>query len=424
MNKKIQNFLDTTCNKIKYIPIREGIKNELYNHIIEGKDNYISNGLSEKEAEDKALEDIGNPEEISRDFNEIYKKKLDWKLLIILGLLLIINSILIITVFFKSNQDFTFIVRNISYILASIIISVGIYLGNYQNIKKYSLGVGILGIIFNIATILLNYNLTTNNGTNPIIENIYINPNIISTFLYILSFSAIISNIDKKMDLLKIGALVFPSLFLLYISSDKVLLTITVLAYIGILYTKITLLSKNSKKYRKYFWIGILIISLMCILILSTKPYLIRRLFNSDNQIVQQRMNEMKLFGSSNLQTDFTELKNYSFIYLMENYGKIYGIFIISILLLLAIKVFTNFKLVKDEFGKLLIIGLGSFIMLQCLINLFNVLNILVIGKLNLPFVTYDDCAIIINTMAISLIMSIYSRKSFAENNYKIRGQV
>ena len=85
---QIKEFLNTVCEQIKYKPIRNSISEELENHIEESKENYIRDGLEEKEAEEKAIVQMGNAEEIGKKLNKIHKPKLDWKLLIILIVLL------------------------------------------------------------------------------------------------------------------------------------------------------------------------------------------------------------------------------------------------------------------------------------------------------------------------------------------------
>ena len=52
----IKNFLDTVKNEIKYEPIRENIEEELKSHIEDAKDDLMSKGLEENEAEEKAVE--------------------------------------------------------------------------------------------------------------------------------------------------------------------------------------------------------------------------------------------------------------------------------------------------------------------------------------------------------------------------------
>ena len=58
MNTK--EFLDNVCNNIKYQPASNQIKEELRTHIDEVKEEKIEEGYSVKEAEELAVNQMGN----------------------------------------------------------------------------------------------------------------------------------------------------------------------------------------------------------------------------------------------------------------------------------------------------------------------------------------------------------------------------
>ena len=68
---QIKEFLDSVCEQIKYKPIRENIAEELKNHIEESKENYMREGLEETIAEEKAIEQMGEAQEIGKKLNKI-----------------------------------------------------------------------------------------------------------------------------------------------------------------------------------------------------------------------------------------------------------------------------------------------------------------------------------------------------------------
>ena len=89
-----KEFLNNVCEQIKYKPIRNSISEELENHIEESKENYIEEGMQEKEAEEKVIAQMGNAEIIGKELNKIHRPRLDWKLLIILVVLLIFGFVI------------------------------------------------------------------------------------------------------------------------------------------------------------------------------------------------------------------------------------------------------------------------------------------------------------------------------------------
>ena len=80
---QIKEYLKSICEQIKYMPIREEISNEIEGHIIDLKQEYINDGIKEDEAEQKAIEQMGNAEEIGKKLNEIHRPRQDFKLMFI-----------------------------------------------------------------------------------------------------------------------------------------------------------------------------------------------------------------------------------------------------------------------------------------------------------------------------------------------------
>lgn len=90
---QIKEFLDNVCERIKYKPIRVEIREELENHIEEKKEMYIEYGLEEKQAEERAVEQMGNAEEIGKKLDKIHKPRLDWKTVLFVLVLVVIGII-------------------------------------------------------------------------------------------------------------------------------------------------------------------------------------------------------------------------------------------------------------------------------------------------------------------------------------------
>jgi len=392
----IDNFLDMVCNDIKYVPARREIRNELYEHILDGKQNYIQNGLDESSAEQRAIQDVGDPISISKEFNSVYRKTLDLKTFLIFGFFIIINILLLFTVFFKSNQNSNFLFDNLLYLIIGITLSVGIYLIDYRKLKKCYIGVGILGFILNIFSNSLSANFT-----------------IISALLYIVTFSTILEKNNVPL------CIIFPILSLGFLdittdsSSYRMVFFITFITYIILVYFKLSL--SQSRKYKMIFACTIFAATLLIFLYnYIYSPFRFERLVENtwQNEMVSSRLYKTKFLVSSNLENNFTIENYFSFIYLIETYGKSLGILIIILFILLCLHTLKNLSLLKNNYAKLLTIGIISFFILQCLANLFGVLGILNVGMISLPFISYNDISIIINMISIALLLSIYSRKN------------
>lgn len=132
---QIREFLNIVCDQIKYKPIRNSISKELEDHIEESKENYIQDGLEEKEAEEKAIIQMGNAEEIGKRLNKIHKPKLDWKLLIIVIVLLGFGFLVAFTrasnIVVDGYNMTNLIGRYISALIVGSVLSIFIYFIDY-----------------------------------------------------------------------------------------------------------------------------------------------------------------------------------------------------------------------------------------------------------------------------------------------------
>lgn len=154
---KIKKFLDEVSRQIKYEPAIQPIAEELEGHIEDIKSEYMCKGYEEKEAEEKAVEQMGDARQIGKKLNKMYGPKLDWKLLVLICILMFFGM-LSAGILFRSVSQFTpgglfknklFIQYIIALAIGSILSGI-IYFIDYKKISKYSVLIYIAGIILNL----------------------------------------------------------------------------------------------------------------------------------------------------------------------------------------------------------------------------------------------------------------------------------
>lgn len=139
-------------------------------------------------------------------------------------------------------------------------------------------------------------------------------------------------------------------------------------------------------------------------------------------------MKSAKLFGKADLEgkmfeTDFgtkIEAENffagslrtgYEFCKILSHYGWLASIGMISIIIALNIKLIINATKISDTYGKLIMIGVSIFYMIQTIFNLAMNLGIGFIAEFQLPFISGGYVNSLTNLLCMSLILSIYRRK-------------
>lgn len=440
---QIKEFLDSVCEQIKYKPIRKNISEELQNHIEESKENYIKEGLEEQVAEEKAIKQMGEAQEIGKKLNKIHRPKLDWKLLLILMILLCFSGLVVLI---KSRNDIELfgaegesIKKFVTFVIIGIVVSIPIYFINYTKIKKYS------NLLYLLATLSIIWALLFGSFVNgkPYIylHLMTIAPEIVAIPLYIVAFIGFISKSKREnkielkytkirinMDLVKIIGLSILSLVLL-----ELIPSITSVWTLGLIYmilgtAKILQVKENKIKNMVKLWGSVILIGIFILMqILTSNPYILNRLIASinprndatgDGWIAIERksiIESAKLWGeaenTSNAIDLFDEGTNFAFISVLAHYGWIVSIGIVLAIITFSIKLILNAIKIKDNYGKLLIIGLSSMFILQSIFNILMNLNLWIEAGFYLPFISYGGGSLVINMMSLTFILAIYRKK-------------
>ena len=442
----IKNFLNQVCQEIKYEPVRKEIAEELELHIQDLKEDYMNNGMEELEAEEKAVAQMGIAEEIGKKLDKIHRPKLDWKLLLLIFVLMGFG--MLVSILKKPLMNDNYIGNTIFYMIIGVVLSIGVYFFNYKKMKNYS------NIIYLIASLMLILPILPMRFSQSDLYNIRIfNVNIflpaIALPLYMIAFIGYMSNYKKdntlKMtvlnktfsinkDFAKILTLCMISLFLMAKVPSMINVLILAVTYLVVTTVKII---QNKEQYIKklillYGIILILLILILCTLFIQS-PFRLERIMASFNpeidpqgegytrMLQKEILENAKIIGEaetsaiSDTQSIINLESNYTYIYLLGKTGILVTAILTFIIILTSLKLIYNSKKIKEEYGKLIIIGFGTLYIVQSFATILMNLNMGIQANINLPFVTYGGVNFIINLLSIALILSIYRRKDINE---------
>ena len=80
---KFEEFLSKVTSKVKSKEAHNMIKKELTHHLQELSQSYKKRGFSEEDADEKAIQEMGNPFTIGEKLNPLHKPKMDWVLIVL-----------------------------------------------------------------------------------------------------------------------------------------------------------------------------------------------------------------------------------------------------------------------------------------------------------------------------------------------------
>ena len=436
----IKEFLDTVCNEIKYKPASQPISEELEGHINDIKDEYLCKGSTEKDAEKLAVEIMGNPKQIGKRLNKIYRPKLDWIILvlvvILIGFRVVINlrSYIEQIEFCKLNgwpYDTNFLITQyplIKLLITALILGIIIYFFDYRKTKKWANAFYIIatGVIFfqwidqfaldRAMRIILDDSSGFYWFVNMRLWNI-------SIPLYIIAFAGYMADY-KKEDFWDMVILYTISCLLIYLKSESIANTvILVISYLSILAVRMLQNNKNTRTKVICICGGVLTISILIMvgMINIRIPYIFdgrnisEETWNNFAKTQERQMEILKnakWIGEASGDVDAYGGTNFQFINMLKEFGIIPAILLVGIIILMSIRLIRDSKSISDEYGKYLIIGLSATYILQSVIQVLMNINILPTSDVNLPFVSSGNLYFLINTFTFSVILSVYRRKN------------
>ena len=442
----IKNFLDTVKNEIKYEPVRKNIEEELKSHIEDAKEDWVSKGIEENEAEEKAVEAMGNPEDIGKKLNKVHRPKFDWKLAVLVLVLLGYGIFIAILQKDTSNSP-NMVFNTLKYTLIGITLCVGVYFIDYRKIKKHSM------LIYIVATaIMLMPYIGLSARKNGILYASILGRTFLTATitvpLYLIAFIGWITSYQKEnvinlqiedrkieinKDKLKIIILSMISLGLMVQIPSVSNAIVLCISYLIIISIKIMQESRQKLIDFSKILIPFMLLGILFTFFIFSNPYRLERITSSfrpesdpdgsgyEGMLQKEVLKKAKWFGEADtdiIKSDefiISKESNFTFIYLIGKQGiAVAGILVLTIILM-SVKLILNAKNIKDKYGKFLIIGMGSLYIVQSVMSVLMNVNLAVRTGFNLPLVSYGEVYFIVNMVCIGLVLSVYKRKDVIE---------
>ncbi len=192
--KNIEDYVNKVCEQVRFKKAHYKISKEIENHIIEQKESFLKYGITEDEAMQKAINEMGDAVLVGESFNSIYKPKLNWNIVIFVCIMSITFTIIqgIFNLYPNYLPDYNSISlpRELLYTNIGIIVMIVVYYIDFYSILKYA------NIIYLINIVFMALSINNFNSSNIWIDTRFITNNIM-IYLPLFFISVIYVNKGK-----------------------------------------------------------------------------------------------------------------------------------------------------------------------------------------------------------------------------------
>lgn len=455
-----KEFLNNVCKEIKYKPANKPISEELEAHIEELKNDNLCKGLSEEQAEELAVEQMGNPTKIGKRLNKIHRPKLDWITLIFSLAFIYFGgqfwSLFQLESYWNNGEHLVDWYRYYRLVclelIVGVVLCVFILFYDYRKICKHSKLLFILATVLNMIAYFKGLKANGNlvHAFWPFTST---SPAVFTVPLYIIAFAGFMKDIDKESRInitTSNGKIInYNIVKLIMLSCFAVISSLMINFVSGFLVAMVYLIiSARELLKRKQIKKTIILISISIIvfLLLSTIICIIPLMDTHGfdewtsafwvgvDTVGERRIDFVrgeiykaaKLFGEADLkgislkddhgyrasiENWFGTRDIFAFLGILSEYGWVASIGLVIILLAFDIKLVMSARKIKDPYGKLITIGITSLFIVQTICNLAMNIGIIEVAEFELPLVSGGKSNFIANVLCMSLFLSVYRRK-------------
>ena len=355
-------------------------------------------------------------------------KHLDYSVIIVVILLFIIGVTCLKSASNGAGGDPTEYIKQIIWFAVGFVISIAFIFFDYKNLKRISTPLYLITIVLLIVVLKSN---PTNGATSWIkVGPISLQPSeffkiaIIITVARFIEYANNSSSINKWYNLLICLAIVLIPTFLIIKQPDYG----TAIVILGILVAMLFAGGIDWKYILLAVVLSVIIVPIAYNFVLPEHAKKrIETFVNPESDprgagynIIQSKLavgsgmiTGMGLFNGNQTQMGLLPMKTTDFIFpvISEELGFVFSALVIILYMILQIRIINISRTTKDDFGKLVCIGIFALFFIHVVENIGMCIGLLPITGIPLPFMSYGGSSMITNMILIGIINSISSRK-------------
>ncbi len=416
----MDEFMKILTAQIRCVKAREGVAQEISNHILDQAEAYEQTGISHEQALERAVREMGDPVEIGLSMDRIHRPQIDWKMLLITVLLSIVGLVCMTPVLGVSYV----ISRQLIFTLVGFGVITAVYFWDYSILGHIGIRTGILLTI--VLFLGKQYFFETINGRVPAMS--------ILVYLYVPVFAGILYQLRKKglrAVLFAVGMIGVICVLTLRFSSSLMVAGNIFLCMIVLLVVAVAkgMFGKGKKYIAKLIgFVVALPTVLFCWLLWTNQDsFRVQRLiafFNRNKyqegyyyQVIQAILHNCKFLGVGNPAYSeeyyFAGLKEGELIPLaiIHRFGFIAGVILLILLtgfILCAINIVHR---QKNQLGALISLACFLVLAVNCVEGILVSVGLFPVTTTAIPFLTRGGSTAFVYAILIGLLFSVHRRE-------------
>ncbi len=420
-------FLAKVISKVKSKEAHKMIEKELHHHLLELSQSFQNREDSREKAEEKAVQEMGNPYSIGERLNKLHKPRMDWMLIILFTIIGAFGFLPLI----GNAPGSLFLERQAIWYSLGIIVLISFLFFDYRKLKNWWFLFYCSGVL--VLLYLPVFGLSAGGVKRWIsFGGFAVDATTISMLLFFLAWSGIFTKPDMFTGWRKIimfGLFWIP--FILFMMLPSFPSSIFYFLCVLMMFT----FSHIPKKHKVIMITGKLTTCLLLIvpILISSRGPLLRERFLSFLSpeehlngpgymyvLIKGFLAEAGWFGNglngnSAIQSLPDSHTDFAFPYLVYSLGWAFGIFLCMLLIVFIGKISRNASKTKDAYGRILVVGGATLIAVPAIWNILMGLGFAPIIGVSLPFISYGGTTLTFYSAVLGIILSVYRRKDLIE---------
>ncbi len=412
----MEEFLKTITEQIRCIKARDGVAQEIRDHILDQAAAYEKSGDDHDEALEKAVRDMGDPVEIGIALDAVHKPRIDWKMLAITLLLNIVGLAIMYGAYGPERFP-----RQCIYTALGFVITIGICFIDYTFIGRYS---HIIYIVMTAAMFVYAFAGVQINGRVPALSSL--------VYLYVPVFAGILYRLRGQGwgGIAKSALLALITAYITTEFSDRIFIGANIFVICIVLFAVAALKGwfKVSRKSAVCSAIAAIITPVAALAFMTFygvsygsgyQAMRIKAAINPAKYVNAQgylptQIRET-LQGANMIGAYENQVPNELFVsadlmltYIIRAYGLLAAVLLIFALAVFIIRAVNITRAQKNQLGFIVSLGCMLIIAVNCFQGVLENFGYFPLTSVIMPFVTYGGSAAVMYSIIIGLLLSVH----------------